>query len=585
MPIIPGYNTATSVDVQKLTDMIGQLRSDVDNLMSAARVNQLNYSSINDTALPIFGTDSSGVAQLKARLGMQPDGTYAITYHNGNAPPNPVNIGVANRQLGILVTWDGTFAGNAPRPNDFDRLDVYIDTTSGFTPSTSNLMGSLFTDSALFIGADVTPHYVKVATVNTSGVASFPSFETPVTPLPAAQLAIGSVTAVTLDAELVLATEIVIGNRFDSHIQLSPDVGLALYGSDGTTQLVLLDIISGGATFTGTVETKPGPDRVVITDNAGNPEIQLFRNPSGASKAYITAVGTSLNNEIDLILHSGPDTTHTPNREFRQSLNPSFYELTYADLPSGSYRGARLNLSPLSASMDIRNVSGGGDQNGGSVVVDNNDALLAFATTGYINSDIIAQTNTIDLTVFDSGRFGQVQSKLHLDNAGDATLRAFANLVIERSDGVGGSVAGCSLVFQRTGGTEVQVMNVLYDVGLRWTNNNKIFAVNGTTGARPMAASSFDVVSSITEKINISNSSINAREIIPTIDIKEWNYHNDNSDTPHLFPIAEELRLILPNAVNDDDTVDLRDVIGFLLQLCQEQEEELKSIRQELNQR
>lgn len=578
MPIIPGYNTATSVDVQKLTDMIGQLRSDVDNLMSAARVNQLNYSSINDTALPIFGTDSFGVAQLKARLGMQPDGTYAITYHNGDAPPNPINIGVANRQLGILVTWDGTFAGNAPRPNDFDRLDVYIDTTSGFTPSVNNLMGSLFTDSALFIGADVTPHYVKVATVNTSGVASFPSFETPVTPLPATQLAAGSVTAVTLDAELVLATDIIIGNQFSSHITLDSLQGIQLYAGDGTTVLVDLNIITGGAIFTGTVETKSGPDKVIITDNSGNPEIQLFRNPSGTNKAYITAIGTSLNSEIDLVLHSGPDPTHMPNREFRQTIKPGAYELTYADVPNGPNRGGRITAGPFSAAMDIRNEDGSGNQNGGSVVVDNNDALLAFATTGYIGSDIVAQANNIDLTVFDSGRLGNAVAKLHLTNSGDTTLSTTGNITLQ---------SGSSVIRQReTGGLEPELMNIGYDVGIRWTNNNKMFVINTSGGARAIAASSFDVVSSKLLKRNIQTPTMESRKIIKDIKVKAWNYsHEPQESTPHLFPLAEELSSVLPDSVNDDGTVDLRDIVGFLLQLCQEQEEELKSIRQELNQR
>lgn len=419
MPIIPAYNTDQTI--RKQTDIITQLRQDVDQLMSAARVNQLNYSSINNTALPIFGVDSSGIAQLKTLLGKQPDGTYAVTYHNGDAPPNPINIGVAQRQLGILVSWDGTFAGNIPKPEDFDRLDVYIDTTSGFTPSTTNLMGSLFTDSALFIGADVTPHFVKVATVNTSGVASFPSFEIPVTPLPAGQLAAGSVTAITLDAELILVTNIIIGDPFGSHISLNPIEGMQFYDSGGSTRIVDINIASADAKFTGDVSTQIGPDKVVLTNSTGDPEIQLFRLAT-SDRAYVTAVGQSSDSTIDLVLHPGPDHTFTPNREVRLSLQPELGEVTYADRPTGNNRGGRLVVSRTVSALEVRKSDGSNVLDGGSVSASNNGVYTQYFTGSTERSTMQLSDGFAALQARNSG--GGVKSFVSVDQGSGTIVHA-----------------------------------------------------------------------------------------------------------------------------------------------------------------
>jgi hypothetical protein len=390
MPIIPAYNNDNYI--QKLTDMVGQLRQDVDQLIASSKVNQLNYSSLNDTALPIYGTDPDGVVQLKARLGRQPDGTYAITYHNGDVLPNPIGIGVAERQLGILITWDGKFAGNAPKPADFLRLDIYISTVSGFTPSINNLYGSLFSPSALFIGADTITHYVKVAAVNTSEVASFPSFEVAVTPLPASSIAAESVTAVTLESELIMVSTMIFGSLFASHIRIDPVNGMIFYATDGTTPTLTLDLITGSASFTGNVQTQIGNDKVVITNLSGNPEIQLFRTQS-PDRAYITAVGDSTNSTIKLVEHSGPDTITTPNRETRLILDIQQAEIVYADRPAGSNRGGHLFIGRNTNFITVRNANGSGAVDGGYVETTNSGVFAQSFTGGSANSSLDLKSN------------------------------------------------------------------------------------------------------------------------------------------------------------------------------------------------
>jgi hypothetical protein len=236
-----------STPVRKQSDIIAQLARDVETLKATDRVNQLNYAAMHNTALPIYDFDKN----IRARLGKQPDGTYAIKYLNGSAPPMPSGIGVAERQLGILITWDGTFASNAPKPGDFQRLDVHISTTQGFDFSVDTLMGSLFTESALFIGADVTTHYVRLIAVNSSDVPSVATDEVAVTPLPATEIAAGVISGEHLNAELALIGKIIGGDPNAGHWEGDAD-GFRMYSTDQTVK-INFENETGDATFIGVI--------------------------------------------------------------------------------------------------------------------------------------------------------------------------------------------------------------------------------------------------------------------------------------------------------------------------------------------
>lgn len=280
--------------VERQTDIIAQLRRDVDTLQQAAKVNQLNYSALHNTALPVYGLNNDGVTELKSRIGKQPDGNYAIQYMNGSAPPMPSNIGVAERQLGILITWDGSFVNNTEKPSNFSRLDVYIDDESGFTTSVDNLMGSMFTESALFIGADVSIHYVRIVAVNTSDVPSSMTAEVAVTPLPAGQLAAGSVDAINLVAELILTTSIVIGDVDGGRLVFSPEEGLELYMPDGTTRSVHMDHTTGNLLAIGTYKTAPNGSRMEWNPGGNNPDKARFFPADGDQYAELTTESVNI---------------------------------------------------------------------------------------------------------------------------------------------------------------------------------------------------------------------------------------------------------------------------------------------------
>lgn len=279
--------------VTRQTDIIGQLRKDVDALKAAQRTPQLNYSALHNTAIPMYGLDDVGITELRGRIGKQPDGHYAIQYVNGVAPPIPSGIGIAERQLGILFTWDGSFSGNESKPSNFGRLDIYIGDESGFTTSVDTLMGSMFTESALFIGSDVTAKYIRIVAVNTSDVASSMTAEVAVTPLPAGELAAGSVNAIHLAAEIVLATTIIIGDVDGGRLVFSPEDGLELYMPDGTTRSVHMDHTTGNLIAVGTYKTAEEGARTEWNPGGNNPHVARFFPSDGSNYGELQVAETS----------------------------------------------------------------------------------------------------------------------------------------------------------------------------------------------------------------------------------------------------------------------------------------------------
>lgn len=116
-------------------------------------------------------TDATGT--VRTIIGQQADGTYTHTDRGGAAPGVPDTPVVTGTLNGLFITWDGKLGGAAPL-SDFLWAEVHLSVTSGFTPSTATLQGTLisaavFPITGLAVG---TTYYCKLVARNTSAVAS-----------------------------------------------------------------------------------------------------------------------------------------------------------------------------------------------------------------------------------------------------------------------------------------------------------------------------------------------------------------------------------------------------------------------------
>lgn len=82
---------------------------------------QLNHSSLENTAIPVYDGDG----QERLRIGAQDDGTHAVVYVQGPPPPRPTAPIVSVDGPVVRVRWDGELMGGHI-PEDFARIDVHF---------------------------------------------------------------------------------------------------------------------------------------------------------------------------------------------------------------------------------------------------------------------------------------------------------------------------------------------------------------------------------------------------------------------------------------------------------------------------
>lgn len=104
--------------------------------------------------------------------------TVTQTMGSDTTSPNQPSTPTVSSRLGQLsVVWDGLDSGGQPMPLDLDHVNVYVSTGgAAFTPSTSNLYGTMRIGQALQIPGSVltynTQYWVKLIAVDKSTNAS-----------------------------------------------------------------------------------------------------------------------------------------------------------------------------------------------------------------------------------------------------------------------------------------------------------------------------------------------------------------------------------------------------------------------------
>jgi hypothetical protein len=186
--------------IDELTRNIARLEERLDRTERAAGTPQLPNSSL--TGGGIKAVDAAGTH--RGTIGFQNDGTFAVTYLNGDAPPTPTDPVVAAHQLALVIYWDGKLANGTALPADFQRVDVHMSETAGFTPDGTTVVGSLLAEGAISVVGDNDPKYVKLVAVTHADVASTPTGEVSATPLPADQIAAGAIDGTTITGATIL---------------------------------------------------------------------------------------------------------------------------------------------------------------------------------------------------------------------------------------------------------------------------------------------------------------------------------------------------------------------------------------------
>lgn len=261
----------------------GRAQQQLAKLSAGERASQLGFASLEAGEF-VMAYDALGQARM--RIGHQDDGTVGVIYGNGTPPPVPSAPSVGARQLGIFVGWDGLFAGGYTRPGDFARVDVHLSETAGFVPDGTTIVGTIPEAGGILVGADSVTHYVKLVAVTHSKtadgggyVASAPTTEVAVLPLPAGQIAAGAIGAQQLAADIAFVSRLVTGNPTGARLELDGrvgvDPGMHLYDNTGI-ETFRLDASDGDVLMRGTLRTADTGSRIVIRESPGFNDIRFY---------------------------------------------------------------------------------------------------------------------------------------------------------------------------------------------------------------------------------------------------------------------------------------------------------------------
>lgn len=101
-------------------------------------------------------------------------------------PATPATPTATVRLSVATIGWNGLTSGGGAMPADFARIDIHVSTTTGFTPSSADLVGTMgkLGTFAWAVPTYNTAHYVKFIAYDTSGNASAASAQTSFTATP-----------------------------------------------------------------------------------------------------------------------------------------------------------------------------------------------------------------------------------------------------------------------------------------------------------------------------------------------------------------------------------------------------------------
>ena len=179
----------------------------------------------------------------------------------------------------IQLSWNGKTSSGGDQPYGFNAAKVYVGTSAGFTPSSSNQVdvlnfangqntlnigvGTIVNGVALAYGTD---YYIKIATTN--GTDTSTAVSATGNPVRVGQVTSGDIVTINADkiatGTLSAGSTITVGSTSGKHIKLSGTGDpFIIYGSGGTSNPVLsyngtkLTVVGDG-TFTGDISGASG---------------------------------------------------------------------------------------------------------------------------------------------------------------------------------------------------------------------------------------------------------------------------------------------------------------------------------------
>lgn len=428
-----------------------------NNLLNIDRLDIYIDGSPFDSTKPADSLFSAGTKTIVAPAGTYIVSAYAVSKAGTKSAVNSavtrtvtVNIPTAESSVtpstptvisvlgAIQLSWDGKTSSGENQPYGFDAAKVYVGTSSGFTPSSSNQVdtlnfangqntlnigvGTIVNGTALTYGVD---YYIKIATTNGTDTS------TPVSatgnPVQIGKVTSGDIVTITADkiatGTLSSSSTITVGSTSGKHIVLSGTGDpLAIYGTGG---------VSGGAilSFNGTKLSIIG-DGTFSGDLAIGSSDAIFKAEPATgiwlgNSAYASApFSVSVNGVIKA--NSGTIGGWTLASSYLQNSSGTF-QIHSADsaIYLGSTSGSHIKMTPT----QIAHYSGPGTLSNKFTLTTSNGSL---SLSGTLNSSTINSSeiygSTITSTSTNSGRRTVLDSSTNAISFYNASNQALGHI-------------------------------------------------------------------------------------------------------------------------------------------------------------
>ena len=283
------------------------------------------------------------------------------------APSTPASATIAGNPLEILVEHDlgKSTGGTFNLESDLDHLNVYISTSSGFTPSASNLAGKIPANAGhLSLGikvigrfqiVDTTARFVKVTAVDKAGNESAASAQSTVSAVLISDAHVADLTVDKLTAGTINTGTISVA----SVIEVAAGGIIRTAASGNRVEL-------GGTDF----------DRVKFFTGHANEEAEGFiqvRQASGLMETDIKGVSNSASSEgsVGLLFRDGDGGANPPEWRFYYDGDDSDPILTFQN-------GYQLQVDSSGASVTRPNIAALNDPNTGFWWKDSDDVSIVL---------------------------------------------------------------------------------------------------------------------------------------------------------------------------------------------------------------
>lgn len=568
-------------DDRKTARRVGDRFRRVDRRLGALErgtgSDQLPHSSIEDGSIEI--RKDGGVVQ---RVGLQSDGTYAVTYDDdGTAPAKPSTPAVSERQLALAAGWDGRMADNSFPHANVARVDIHASETQGFTPDGTTIVGSLWITTpkrgggvVYFVSGNVT-HYVKLVAVNSTDVASEPSDEVAATPLPAQEIEAGALNGTVITGATIRTAD--SGQRLE--LTSDPSNTLEGYDSDGNfIGWLTMQLTDSGREILALRGANDSNDRAgTLWQYPGRTVLGAFDNAAPGNSIGSLDIDTTSTGEGSLFLRTQDPANGNPLQGFY--AKDSRVELFYRQDSTTTENRGECDLNGDDSHISYYNNPGGDDERAQMYLGATSANLAKVAPDGTFESHVDAGTGVVDVYAFGGGN----KTGFHTDANSYTWITAYDPDEAVMAD----TLFVLANPFGRT---------KLYGDGqasaLTFRNGN-LSCENNAESAIPIYASDFKTASSREAKEDIRDLDFSALEAVRAAPSRTWRYRQNpqpetqgvDPGTPapaerHVGPMAEDL----PALIVDESGAGLRDQLGVLWQAVREQQQEIDDLRQRVEQ-